>query len=223
MSLTQTYRIASSARTKLGREAGRPDHNLRLLVGHANLLDTLMVELADAEREQEAWFNESVRKNAKPEEPRRVQWIDAIAEEMDDEDLDSDSDSDSDIYEEDIPSAPLRRVVSPPPAAYTVSVEEDEDDEEDSDYEEDFDDDEEHMLTRTESHPPELVHEDSDSEDDSMPPSPPQPTMEFSEKQRQAFTSTAFFDTLQKQQHQQPDVIMDDFMGINSNMMVTAC
>jgi len=223
MSLTQTYRIASSARSKLGREAGRSDHNLRLLVGHANLLDSLMIELADAEREQEAWFNETVRKNAKPEEPRRVQWIDAIAEEMDDEE--SDSDDDSDIYEEDMPTAPLRRMASPPPAQYTVSVteEEDDEDESDADYEEDFDDDEEHMLTRVESHPPELVHEDSDSEDDSMPPSPPQPTMDFNEKQRQEFTSSAFFDTLQQPQHQQSDVVMNDFMGNNTNMMVAAC
>ena len=75
-----TYSVASTARTKLGREAQRADHDLRLLVGHANLLDTLMVELADAEREQEAWFNQSVKKASKPEEPRHIQWIDTIAE-----------------------------------------------------------------------------------------------------------------------------------------------
>lgn len=62
MSLTATYYIASSARAKLGKEACKPDHNLRLLVGHANLLDALMLDLHDAEREQEAWFNQTVQK-----------------------------------------------------------------------------------------------------------------------------------------------------------------
>jgi hypothetical protein len=80
MSLTQTYYVASAARSKLGREAGRADHNLRLLVGHANLLDSLMLELQDAEREQEAWFNQSVRTASKPDEQRHVQWIDSIPE-----------------------------------------------------------------------------------------------------------------------------------------------
>lgn len=60
MSVTQTYFLAHTARAKLSREAARPDHNLRLLVGHANMLDLLMLDLAHAEREQERWFNLSV-------------------------------------------------------------------------------------------------------------------------------------------------------------------
>ena len=48
MSLTQTYYVASTARSKLGKEANRADHNLRVLVGHANLLDNLMLDLANA-------------------------------------------------------------------------------------------------------------------------------------------------------------------------------
>ncbi|KAJ9621175.1 hypothetical protein H2203_007226 [Taxawa tesnikishii (nom. ined.)] len=192
MSLTQTYYIASTARTKLGKEAGRPDHDLRLLVGHANLLDSLMIELADAEREQERWFNETLHKS-RNDAPRHVQWMDTLAEEMDDDS--SDSDSDSDIYEEDedLPaSAPQRRAPSPPPAQYSVS-EIEYDDDEDSDYE----DDESLSLRRVPSHhPPELVHEhsDSDSDDESMPPSPPQTTLEFTEKQRQAIATTSLFD-----------------------------
>ena len=51
MSITQTYYLAHKARSKLSSEASRPDHNLRLLVGHANMLDSLMLEPADAERE----------------------------------------------------------------------------------------------------------------------------------------------------------------------------
>ena len=57
MSITQTYYLAHKARTKLSREAAPPDHDLHQLVGHANLFDSLMLELADAEREQERWFN----------------------------------------------------------------------------------------------------------------------------------------------------------------------
>lgn len=60
MSITQAYLIAHTAWSKLSVEASRPDHHLRLIVGHANLLDSLMVELAGAEQEQEQWFNFSV-------------------------------------------------------------------------------------------------------------------------------------------------------------------
>jgi len=178
MSLSQTYFIASSARQKLGKEACRPDHNLRLLVGHANLLDSLMLELRDAEREQEAWFNQSVQKAKKADEPRHIQWIDTIAENDEEaEEEDSDSDSDSEFDESDFEmTAPLRRLRSPP---VSFSSKSDVDDEEDV-----YEDDEyspELALTRTESHPPELTN-DSDSDDESPPASPPQPTFEYDEK-----------------------------------------
>jgi len=120
MSLTRTYAVASTARSKLGREASRADHNLRRLVGHANLLDTLMIDLADAEREQEAWFNSSVSK-ASPSESRHIQWFDSIQEDFEDDDSDSDSDSDAEsddgsIYDEDaeILSIPVRRIRTAP-------------------------------------------------------------------------------------------------------------
>src|SRR6478609_5725341 len=98
MSITQTYYLAHKARAKLSSEAAQPDHNLRLLVGHANLLDSLMLELADAEREQESWFNQSVRGATKTEE-KHIQWADTVVEEPEDdwspEDAESESDSDS--------------------------------------------------------------------------------------------------------------------------------
>lgn len=197
MSLTQTYYIASTARSKLGREAQQADHNLRRLVGHANLLDTLMVELQDAEREQEAWFNQSVRKASKPEEPRQVQWIDTIAEEDDEEDdSDLESDDGSDIYEEDeeLFHLPLRKIKSPPVEFSSQEI--DEFDEEDDLDDEEFDD--EHTLTRVASRhsPPELtLDSDSESDDDSMPSSPELPAFELSEKERQAITTTSFYDT----------------------------
>ncbi|KAL1589434.1 hypothetical protein WHR41_01715 [Cladosporium halotolerans] len=203
MSLTRTYAVASTARSKLGREASRADHNLRRLVGHANLLDTLMIDLADAEREQEAWFNQSVSK-ASPSQSRHIQWFDAIEEDFEDDDSDSDSDAESDdgsVYDEDaeILSIPVRRIRTAP-----VVIESEEidltDDEEDAEYDEE--NDEEHALTRVPSFPsqhspPELALDDSDSEDESMPPSPEQPTLELSEKERQQLSTALYGDKSQ--------------------------
>jgi hypothetical protein len=198
MSLTQTYYVASVARSKLGKEASRPDHNLRLLVGTANLLDSLMIELQNAEREQEAWFNQTLKKAQKSED-KHIQWLDTIVQE-DDEDSDDaasdSSDSDSEFDEEEFEmQAPLKRLRSPPVTVTSTELDMDEDvysDDEDSS---------ELALTRTQSHsshPPELV-DDSDSEDDSPPASPPQSTMDislFDEKNNPLSQSdqAAFFD-----------------------------
>lgn len=190
MSLTQTYYVASTARSKLGREAGRGDHNLRRLVGHANLLDSLMIELADAEREQEAWFNQSVRKASQPDEPRHIKWIDTIAEEQeeleDDMDLDSDNDSEFDEDEEEaLYSLPIRKLAAAPVSISSQEV--DSDDESDYDMEDDDENDEVHALERVMSKhsPPELTldSEDSESEDESMPSSPENSTFELSAKE----------------------------------------
>jgi len=187
MSLTQTYYIAASARSKLGKEACRADHDLRLLVGHANLLDSLMIELQDAERQQEAWFNQTMAKASKTEEPRHIQWVDSIAE-QDDDDSDSDSESECD---DDFDMIPMpRRFAQAPIQISTTEVDEDEDDEE---YYDDLEDDAELTLTRVPSQlqsPPELVYEE-DSEDDSSPISPPTTSLEFSEKE--AMLTTSFY------------------------------
>lgn len=193
MSITQTYYLAHTARGKLSKEAAKADHNLRLLVGHANLLDGLMLDLAEAEREQESWFNQTVNGAAKAsDEPRHIQWADSIEEAIeDDEEYDIDSDSDDEI--EHTRQMSLRRLPQEKAPATKVTVEDDSDEE----MEDDEDDDEEHALTRTSSeHPPELLHEsDSESEDD-MLPSPPQteiPLDAFSEKQRQAIATTGYY------------------------------
>ncbi|GAB7339341.1 hypothetical protein MBLNU457_5987t2 [Dothideomycetes sp. NU457] len=221
MSLTQTYRIASTARSKLGREAARGDHDLRLLVGHANLLDTLMVELADAEREQESWFNENLRAQAKPEGPKHVQWFDSILEEHEDDlsDSEDDSDADSDIDTEDFPviaqSAPRRRSVSPPPPVPSSYVLDDDDDDDEDDYE--FDD--EHALSRVPSHTPDLIHEDSEeSDDDSMPSSPPTSAMEFEPQ------SSDLSDLFQKvpEKLSRPAVVHDDMFQSHTPQMISA-
>jgi len=168
-----------------------------------------MLELADAEREQEAWFNQSVRKASKPEEPRHIQWVDSIPEEDDDESED-DSDSDSEFDEdEEMFDIPLRKIKSPP-VTFSSAIYDDE--EMDAEYEEVEEvEEDEYALRRVPSNrhsPPELTHEaDSDSEDeDSMPSSPENITFELSEKERQAIATTTFYDTktLQDYAVQQP-------------------
>ncbi|KAL3427045.1 hypothetical protein PVAG01_00554 [Phlyctema vagabunda] len=201
MSVTQTYYLAHTARGKLSREAARSDHNLRLLVGHANLLDSLMVELAEAEQEQEMWFNQSV-KGATRSEERKVQWADqAIIEDPEEdweaEDADSDStsdseyDSDEDVEMESAGFVSLKRVASYPTIAYAEEELEVEDD-----GEEDFESLALH-LTHSHSHsqtPPELDHDSDSSEDESMPPSPPTDALPaFSDKQREQIATTSFY------------------------------
>ena len=200
MSLTQTYYLAHTARGKLSQEAARADHDLRLLVGHANLLDGLMLDLANAEQEQESWFNQTVKSASKAsEEPKHVQWADTIPEELEEaveEEFyaeSSGSDSDSDDDEEMQPTKPiaLRKVPQAPVTITTAEYDEDED-MEDEDFEDDL------TLTRTSSaHPPDLLDdEDSESEDDSMPPSPEMALDAFSEKQRQAIATTSYYQPL---------------------------
>ncbi|KAL4917174.1 hypothetical protein BDW62DRAFT_184314 [Aspergillus aurantiobrunneus] len=203
MSITQTYYLAHTARRKLTREASRADHDLRLLVGHANLLDSLMLDLADAEQEQERWFNQTVSgatKGSYRSEHPHIQWAETVEtvveepeEDWDPEDL---SDSDSDLSEEEDSDSeeyytPVRRRAPSPVAVITeTELEGDYDSDSDSDSEFEYDDAEDLddlALTRSPSRqtPPELSHdEDEESEDDSMPPSPPQPILDtFDEKQ----------------------------------------
>ncbi len=196
MSLTQTYYIAASARSKLGREASRADHDLRLLVGHANLLDSLMIELQDAERQQEAWFNQTMAKASKAEESRHIQWADSIAEDSDEDDSDSDSECDDDFDMVPVP----RHIISAPVQVSTMEIDED-----DEEFYDDMEDDSELALTRVPSQsqsPPELVYEE-ESDDESPPASPPQSAMEFSEKE--AMLTTTYYTTKSKSQYMEGD------------------
>lgn len=205
MSITQTYYLAHTARGKLSSEAARADHNLRLLVGHANLLDSLMLELAEAEQEQESWFNQSVRAATKTvESPKHIQWADSIVEEPEHdwqaEDADSsDSDLDSEFDEEEDIEMASAGIVSLHRVQSQQSLYMDESDEE---FEEDDEEDYASLsLARTPSRsaqPPELSHDsdDSSSDDESMPPSPPSTTLpSFSEKQRQQIATTSFYES----------------------------
>jgi hypothetical protein len=189
MSITQTYFLAHSARGKLSREASRSDHDLRLLVGLANLLDSLMIELASAEQEHERWFNKSVpgAKSSEEEMPTH-QWAETPVEEPEDdweaEDAESTDDEEEQQEEEEETKVTSSTVIT------TSEIEEDVEDEEA--------DDGELALTRTPSRhsPPELSADSySDSEDEQMPPSPPQPTFDsFTEQQRQAIATISFYD-----------------------------
>lgn len=191
MSITQTYYLAHKARGKLSREAAQADHDLRLLVGHANLLDNLMLELADAEREQERWFNQSVRQST-PTKERHVQFAETTISEEDEEDDEIyDSDSSDDDFEDDVVMTPALPTVAGKPgaaAAPKISAHEMHDDEVmEDDLEEDY---AQLGLVRTNSHsntspPPELVDESDSSEDESMPPSPQEAMLDLPESKKE--------------------------------------
>lgn len=182
MSITQTYFLAHSARGKLSKEASRPDHDLRLLVGHANMLDSLMLDLANAEQEQERWFNNIV--SGSQDEEERHRHVETIVEEPEADWEAEDAHSSEEESDDDSEEKPIHNVS-------TIEVDSDMEDDEDSE-------DEELALTRTASRhsPPELsLDTDSDSEDDHMPPSPPTITLEvLSDKQRQAIATTSYYD-----------------------------
>lgn len=209
MSLTQTYYIAASARSKLGKEASRADHDLRLLVGHANLLDSLMIELQDAERQQEAWFNQTMAKASKAED-RHIQWADSIVEEPEEEDYSSDSESEAD--EDDFDMLPMpRRIAQAPVQISTMELDEDEEV-----FYDDMEDDSELALTRVPSQsqsPPELTYEE-DSDDESPPASPPNSTLEFSEKE--AMLTTTFYSK------QQTHIMEDQPLFMDSAPLITS-
>jgi len=227
MSLTQTYFIASSARSKLGREACKPDHDLRLLVGHANLLDSLMLELQQAEREQEAWFNHSIRKmEAEEEESRHIQWADPIMEDDEDDAASetSDSDSDSDLEDDFELAMPLRKIRTPAVLITAAEVDADYDSEEEID-------DEEFgstlMRVPSNQHPPELVQDSDESDDESPPASPPQPTMEYTEVQRkQAIATTGFFNSMKPLSESEQHNFMQEGFFIperNNGLLIATC
>jgi hypothetical protein len=207
MSITQTFYLAHKARGKLSSEAARQDHNLRLLVAHANLLDTLMVHLSEAEEEQEQWFNNTIRGN---EASREWEMDSGYGSLPTDYDSDSDSESESDDVEIDYEVSPRPMFLSSNETVIGVTeVEEDEeflDEETEDDDSEDEEEEEEEedengffSLRRTTSHrPPSLCSDLSDDEDEeSNPPSPPQPTMDYhlSEKERIENATRSFFDT----------------------------
>ncbi len=163
LSVAETCYLAHTTRRKLSSEVSRADHDLRVLVGHANFLDSIMVELAEVTREQERQTIPPAKVETRvSEEPKRRAMIQTTVTEKPADDWEtweseeSDS-SDSDSGEErgrsserttDIPSLPIR---GRPDDFAIVSREVDEHEEDEEDYE---------VLTlvRTLSHsPPRLL------------------------------------------------------------------
>ena len=171
ISLTETYCVATTCRSKLGKEAGRKDHELRRLVGHANMLDMLMEELMEAEREQEGRVNALIRAAPKPQQPPKVQWIDTIAEELeeDDSDSDEDSDDDGDLGGYENRKLPVRTAKIPLPKLSSAYFDDSDELSDDDDEADEGPDDSELVLRRWPSkhHLPELTYDsDSASEDE---------------------------------------------------------
>lgn len=183
LSVKQTYFLAQNARGKLSNEAAKSDHDLRLLVGHASMLDSLMRDLADAEQAQRRWCNRSLsgaRDDEKPEQ-EHVETIEeepkADWEEEDTESSDGESESDE---EEQLKST-------------TINITQDVD----ADMEKNDETYADLALTRTASrHSPSELTADSepDSDEDHMQPPPPNPIIDaLTETQRQAIATTSFY------------------------------
>lgn len=89
--MTETYLLASKARAKLAREAARPEHNLRVLVSHANLLDNLMDKIQE---HRTAILNGDYTANKIQFQLPKISHVSYIEEEEDDDETDSESDDD---------------------------------------------------------------------------------------------------------------------------------
>lgn len=218
MSVTETYRLVHSARGKLTKEAQRSEHDLRMLVGHANLLDSLMFELDHADERQSTWYAA----------PQKTWATTTVVEEAEDE---ADSD-DSDYDEEDTP-APVHGKPEYRPQLHREDsnsedaiADSDEEEEEDDDI---TDDEDAHNLVlalcRTNSHtghetrassPPDLVSDSDDSDDDS-PPSPPTSTISYPSAKAQDFTH------LRSKPRPEDALYEDGFYIPQSAPMLAAC
>jgi len=204
MSITQTFVLAHKARSKLSKEASKPDHDLRHLVLTANLLDSLMLHLSQVEQDQEAHFNSMVREEATDVEMvTPASTLGAISEDselgFDYSDSESDSDDEEDDNDDDDDSFVSGFPVYSTKPLITIKVTAESDDEEDDEEEED---DGFYALQRVPSRAPSLVEDASDSdEDESNPPSPRQSFVvpALTEKERQSLVTTSFYDETEEE------------------------
>ncbi|KAF3907366.1 hypothetical protein AA313_de0209930 [Arthrobotrys entomopaga] len=206
MSITQTFYLAHKARGKLSSEAAKSDHDLRLLVGHANLLDRLMLHLQTAEREQDAWFNAMVRGNSTEEEESDI--MTTISEEEEEEPLgslaqdypESESSDEEDDYDYEWESSHIGAIPRRPDFDYSKTIVDVDEVEVDEDFEEE--EDGFYALRRTSSRapmsPPELMDDDG-SDSESLPPSPPQPILAdpifYEPKSQKEINASSFYDS----------------------------
>jgi len=233
MSIVQTQFLARQARSKLSREAARPAHRLRHLVGHANLLDILYKHLMQAERDQQLWFENAIRNNTRDSESEDLGSL-AVDDEddyYDSSSSDSDSESESDYdYEEDVQMKSLYSFNNSNPSTSTLQsstkaretvstetavVEVTEVTEFDSEEDDETDDEGLYPLTRSHPHhqPPALVDDSSSDEEDTHPPSPQLPAIESTRPippmqtgwEKEDRTSTTYFDD-----HSHPSLRLSD-------------
>ena len=95
--------VAHQARSKLAKEAQASDHNLHRLVCHANMLDTLILDLAQAEQQQESYLNKlSQKASPRPRKAKAEKYDFVVMEKLTEEsEEDSDNSSDSDPESDD--------------------------------------------------------------------------------------------------------------------------
>jgi hypothetical protein len=184
MTVTQTYRLAHTARGKLSTEASRGEYDLRILVGHANLLDHLMIDLSTVEQEQERAYQTGTPRSTTisfADEAVELPEVSDSEDEEDEQEVEEDEDDEDDDVsdyddEEEVSVAtatPLKRTPSRSPVVILA-----EDLVDDDDYDEDYNNPE-LSLVRTQSRSdvrspehgvPELVHDSDDSDDESLSP-----------------------------------------------------
>lgn len=65
--LQNVYYMRYRAQNKLQKQAVREEHDLRLMVGHANLLDSIMMKLHDAEEQRGQACDSVLERSVSPE------------------------------------------------------------------------------------------------------------------------------------------------------------
>lgn len=107
VSIDRAYQVASLARARLQRVIERPDHDLRLLIGHANLLDHLMERIEEIEpgftfeRLEEMHLEALTPSPTLPNKPLRRSPIEDVLQRIDwSEDDGEDEFLDDEVYDE---------------------------------------------------------------------------------------------------------------------------
>jgi len=173
-----------------------------------------MIHLAEAEAEQEQWYQNTVRGNEYDTEEYGSLAADYESDtesESDEEEYEEEEEEDE--FEEVYHEQKQRTVYPAPQRGAVIQVREIGADFNDE-YENDEEDDGMFTLTRTTSHrPPSLCSDasDDDDEDEHAPPSPPQPAEHhypMSEKELRAISY--FSSTLHNGEHDSTEVLFED-------------
>ena len=86
----QTSLIAHQVRQKLAKEANCPDYRLHRVVCHANMLDTLITDLAHAEDEQKGHLYKPPSGAQKPTRKSKTEkWVQVVLETGEEEESES--------------------------------------------------------------------------------------------------------------------------------------